>query len=196
MYRLIDLQTVNCIESVDENDSDLSLDANESYLKIKNRFFGQNKRMKNIDHIKNGFIKFMNEYEKKLLENCFWDEIELLCCGPEIITSEMILSCMEDSLSDQIWYSNQQTIQTKEWLISWVKSQNSNALRKFLQFATGLSSIPTKFDHFRINVIPIERFIRSNTCFYQVHIGTSCLTKDQFFEMLKTSLDFLGQIED
>lgn len=191
LFRRFDPQSVSFIEqsytSSDFEDREL---AKHKLFEKRLHFFGSEYRMKNIQHIHQGFTQFMSEHEKTLLKSCQWNDVELLCCGPENISSEIMLMCMNSSLSSEEWNKNFQTRQTRDWFISWIKTQNSDGLRKFIQFATGRTFIPAKMDSFVIKVNPsTNNSIRSLTFLHKVKIGTTYPTGEVFFNKMQTAIE-------
>lgn len=126
----------------------------EAINSIKEILNEEDLMIKNIVHIRNGFVELMDPVERELLKECNWNDIELLCCGPEIISSDMLLEIMKESLTDEEWKQNELKLKTLKWFKNWIKKQNSNELRKLIQFSTGLSSIPSNYDRFVIQVYP------------------------------------------
>lgn len=159
----------------------------------KKDLFGGKFRMINIEHIYNGFKKFMFAKEYKKLIKGEWKELELLCCGHDKITSGMILECLDVSLSNDKWYINSNS-KTKDWFIEWINSKNSDELRNFLRLCTGLSTIT---DDFKINATPsMGGYIRTYTCAYEIKIPINRNDKNDFFNMMDESIQSLDQIED
>lgn len=195
LYRRRDVQDVSSIErcknDLDEVNKEM---AKKSLKKLEEKFFGKGLRMKNIEHIRNGFTQFMNQEDINLLEQSQWDDIEFLCCGLETISSNMILQCLKNSLSSPKWEENENTLKTLQFYKYWIQNQSSFGLRKLLQYCTGYCFIPLKFEQFIINSKPSTTGIRTSISFHHMSIDTSCNTQEEFNQMIRNAIFSMSQL--
>jgi len=157
---------------------------------------GTRHRMNNIKHLCRGFTSCMTEQEKDKLELVSWEDMSMLCCGPEVIDFDTLWKLLRESLAYVKWHESKRARQTKRWFVNWLKQQDNEGLRLFLRFVTANSTLPFQLKGWKICVFPCSEGISSQTCSKEMRIGVDRPDEESFCEMMQFAMENQDTLKD
>ena len=131
------------------------------------------------------FVKGFFQVAKPLAKLFNVDEFRFIMCGMDSSYIEILKNKIECT-------SNME--RQKQWLIRWFGERGTDAVKKFLKFATGSSLIPVGKSEWKIKLRPqlascIDNLPISHTCFNAVEFPNYAN-----YEILSAKLDYLNSL--